>query len=1111
MSSPSEPTPSAEHELHEVIAAYLQSVDAGRPLDRQELLRRHPHLAEALQAFFADHDRMKQAAAPLPPGQVPTLGLEEVPAAPAPLDTVAYFGDYQLLAEIARGGMGVVYRARQVSLNRPVALKMILAGQLASPQDVQRFQSEAEAAANLDHPNIVPIYEIGQHNGLHYFSMKLIEGRSLAQEHEQWSGDSRAAARLLATAARAVHHAHQHGILHRDLKPANVLLDEQRQPHLTDFGLARRVDGGSNLTQSGAIVGTPGYMAPEQARGERGLTTGVDVYGLGAILYELLTGRPPFQADNPLDTLLLLLERDPEPPRRLNPRLDRDLETICLKCLHKEPGKRYASAEDLAEDLERWLAGEPISARRISPWRRLLKWARRRPAAAALVLVSALALVIFNVGGGWFTAQLKHERDEIQLQRDEADRQRGLAQQREVLARRRLYASRAVVAAITWRDGETVRLLDLLELQRPGPDEEDLRGFEWHYLWRLCHDELLTYRGHRSAVSCVRFSPDGRLVASAGWEGGGQEGVLEIWQAADGKKVASLVGQKGEAHSLAFSPDGRRLATGNADGVVRVWEVPGGRLLQTLRGHRQEVVAVSLDPDGKQVLGLGADAWLRRWDPATGKETHAVRLAGLEVVMPLGLAFSPDGDALAVGLSSGQNTVAVWNATTGKKTATFRGHTSPVSSAAFSPDGRTVASGSGVAIFGMDGDIKLWDLKTGKERLTLRGHKGEVFGLAFSPDGERLVSGSADGAVKVWDVSTGQETFTFRGHTGSVTSVAFAPDGRRAASAGTDQAAKLWDAANGPGAPLGVPRRNLLAWSTALAYRVGDGHLLSVGSDIGLTGLISSKLRDVTTGTTIHSWKTPLQTAEGLAFSPDGARLALVEDGPVVKVWDTATGREVLKLEGLTGKPDRVLFSPDGSRLAASAERALPAGTSATVCVWDARTGRLLRTFEEMPAAATALAFGPDGTQLVTGHRDRQLRGWDLATGQEVWTVQEPTWVRAIVFRPNGEHIITAAGDVGSPGVVKVRDAATGEEQLSLQGHSDVVTCLALSPDGKRIVSAGADKTVKVWDAVTGQELLTLRGHFMLITQVLFRADGLQLASLSAEGAMHLWDATPRR
>ncbi len=394
MAIPDDPTGSHHDPLDAIIADYVQQVEAGAVPDREALLARHPELADRLREFFADFDRLDCQAGEL------LLSRESTEQA-GDLPHVRYFGEYELLEVIARGGMGVVYKARQASLNRIVALKMILRGQLATPRDVARFRAEAEAAANLDHPHIVPIYEVGEHDGHQYYAMRYIEGTSLAREPR---ADPRSEARLLATVARAVHYAHQHGILHRDIKPSNILVAGE-VPFITDFGLAKRLDHSRDLTMSGETPGTPRYMAPEQAAGRKDLTVAADVYSLGVVLYERLTGTTPFTGDDILSLLRQHREDTPPRPSVRCPGLDRDLETVCLKCLEKEPAKRYASADALADDLERWLRGEPILARPVGSLGRLRRWCRRNPTIAGLMGTVALALLAGTVTSTFFAVQ----------------------------------------------------------------------------------------------------------------------------------------------------------------------------------------------------------------------------------------------------------------------------------------------------------------------------------------------------------------------------------------------------------------------------------------------------------------------------------------------------------------------------------------------------------------------------------------------------------------------------------------------------------------------------------------------------------------------------------
>ena len=418
MTTPNDATESFTN-LDQVIAEYLQAIEAGQVPNRQELLDRHPELAESLRAFFADFDRVDLHAAPLRlAGDAACVMSSSSNSGPNGLATIRYFGDYELLEEIARGGMGVVYKARQASLNRIVALKMILKGVLATPVDVARFRAEAESAAALDHPHIVPIHEIGEHEGQQYFAMRYVEGTTLARAPRQ---SARAEVARLLDVARAVHFAHQRGILHRDLKPSNVLIDPAGVAFVTDFGLAKRTGADSSLTETGQPVGTPRYMAPEQAAGRKDVTVGVDVYSLGVILYERMTGRPPFLGDNMLEVLRQVREIDPPRPSSILTDLNRDLETICLKCLEKDAGRRYASAEALADDLDHWLKGEPIAARPVGRLERTWLWSRRNPALAtggALAVAGLVAVaVISSIAASQAQAQARAERSKRDVAR----------------------------------------------------------------------------------------------------------------------------------------------------------------------------------------------------------------------------------------------------------------------------------------------------------------------------------------------------------------------------------------------------------------------------------------------------------------------------------------------------------------------------------------------------------------------------------------------------------------------------------------------------------------------------------------------------------------------
>jgi WD40 repeat protein len=1088
--------------LEAILHSYLQAVDAGQAPDRKQLLARYPELAE----FFAAQDKVDRRAAPLRgrPAErheaapdAETLAPDRPPAADAPSAELRTFGDYELLEEIARGGMGVVFRTRQISLNRVVALKMILAGQLASPQDLHRFHTEAEAAANLDHPNIVPIYEVGEHDGQHYFSMRLIDGGSLGAGMARFRGDARAAARLLETVARAVHYAHQRGLLHRDLKPANILLDAKGEPHVTDFGLVKRVaspgcqPGEQALTQSGAIVGTPSYMAPEQARAEKALSTAVDTYSLGAILYELLTGRPPFQAATPLDTVLQVLEQEPVRPSKLEPRVDRDLETVCLKCLEKDSGKRYGSAEALADDLGRRLRGEPIQARLAGRAERLVKWARRRPAQAAVCALLVTVLVLGGLGGGVTWAW----RDAEAARRETETAKQGEAAAREELDQV-LYFHRVSLAHAAWRDKEVGRADELLD-ECP----ERWRNWEWRYVKRLCHADLFTLRGHSSQVTSVSFSPDGKRLASASYDQ-----TVKVWDAQRGQEVLSLNGHTGGVSCVCWSPDGKRLASAGNDKIVKVWDAQSGQELLTIRGHTDMVNSVCFSPDGKRLASASNDKTVRVWDAQTGQELLTLNGHTNEV---RSVCFSPDSKQLAS--TAGLETVKVWNAANGQEVLSIKGRMSGVSNVSFSPDGKRLASAD------WDKTVKVWDAQTGQELLALKGHTGDVSSVCFSPDGKRLASADADRAFKVWDAQTGRELLAFKGHASPIWSVCFSPDGNRLASASHDQTVKVWDTERGREF---LTIKGHVSKVTSVCFSPDGKRLASAGADQTV------KLWDTERGQEILALRGHTSPVTSVCFSPDGKRLASASHDQTVKIWDAERGQELLTLQGHTNWVHSVCFSPDGKRLASASGGfdVQKRQTYGVVKVWDAQRGQELLTLKGHTDSANGVAWSPDGKRPAStggGYGNTgELKVWDAAGGQEVLTLKGhagPVW--SVCFSPDGKRLASASGDPskkGRPGEVKVWDAQSGQEVLTLKGHTGLtgqVTSVCFSPDGNRLASAGGGEfvpsEVKVWDAERGQEILSFREHKADIDGVCFSPDGKRLASASTDGTVRVWDGSP--
>jgi WD40 repeat protein len=1037
----------------------------GQAVGLSDCLRRFPEYQAQLREQFELSQILRA------PGLQQTLPASAAePEAPRRPKAPAVPG-YEIVRELGRGGMGLVYLAYHLGLKRYVAIKVIHARGRSQSRSRARFRTEAEAIARLHHPNVVQIHEVGEHPDGPYLVLEYLDGGSLDAKLAGTPQPPREAARLVETLARAVHHAHERGIVHRDVKPGNVLLTGEGVPKIGDFGLALLVEGDSGGTESGTVLGTASYLPPEQTDSRRGAVgPAADTYGLGAILYEMLTGRPPFQGENQVETILQVLTADPVPPRHLQPRVPRDLETICQKCLEKKPGKRYASALALAEDLARFLEGRPIKARPTRLWERGLKWARRRPAVATLAAIClGIALLAFGlVTWQWHVADTARGQEAEQRNRFQ-----------------RLSTEMVLDRGLRWcSQGDVSRgMLELVRcLELAGEGQEDLRNVarsnlaDWShalcsvknvfpqegkilaaalspdgrtallacadrkaYLWDLSTGERVgDPLPHEARINAVAFGPDGKTILTGTGDPASPRGAAYLWDVTTRQLVRTLE-HNGPVRGVAFSPDGRQILTGSSnpgpdEGTAQLWEVDSGKPLGAPFRHRRPVIAVAYSPDGQTIATGCEDRSCRLWDVTSRRIRYLPHGGFVEAV-----AFSPDATTVLTG--SRDSMARLWDIRTEKPKQIGKPmrHQGYVSAVAFSRDGKTLLTGS------RDSTACLWDAATHEPFGSALAHQDQVIAVAFHPQGRTLLTASFDGSAKVWQRPAGKTESMVLRHPNQVSAAAYSPDGRKVVAARSNGSIQLWDRATGKedGPPL-----QLKPGPTSVAFSP-DGKTVLVGCfdktallwDLSNRGLVREPLPHPAVVTSV-------------AFSPDGKTLLTgCRDGRA-RLWDPLTGKQIGRILANPKPVCAVAFHPQRP------DTVLTGGEDGKARLWDVVTGKCLREFCGHQGAVKAVAFTRDGQRIVTGSEDWTARIWDATTGQPVGSpLLHEGAVRAVAFSADGKSILTA----GSDGAGRLWDVATGRMLGMPLIHLGPVRACGFSPDGRTVLTASEDMTVRLW------------------------------------------------
>lgn len=977
---------------------------------------------------------------------------------------------YELLEQIGHSKLSQVFIATQRSLHRRVAIKVI---RCWSPgKETPSAAAEAQVLADVKHPNIVTIHETGLWEEGIWMALEYCPGGSLQHRLEREKPlDELEAARLMARVCRGVQAAHEAGIIHRDIKPGNILLDEVGEPKLSDFGFALPAESREDDPTVNAPVGTPAYMAPEQARGEE-LDFRADVCALGGVLYHLLTGRPPFRSAGSFEALIMAAHGTPVPPHLLNPRLSKDLGQICAKSIAREPAARYQSARHMARDLERFLQGQPVEARPLGPLDTAWHWMTHHKLLASSLVLTALLLVGSLAGFASLSVWALGERALA-----EANGQRAIKLLE--MSERDAYAGKIQRANVDWKFGffDTAR-----SLTESCPYHR--RGWEHHYLTTRNNRSQITLASHKDKVHAVVASPDGAWIAS-----GGQDGLIRFWSTATGEAFRPPITLEKRIVGLTLSADGGTLVAGTQNGVLLAFDLRGDQAHQPLQSSPQrnpyrwmgETFEVS--PDGGRIYSQAAESsQVVVWDTRSAKELARWEKGhdGPIRVMRLNSA----GTLLATG--SGDSDIALWDTASGKRLQKLKGHTGAVRDLTFSADGRRLFSAS------QDRTVRQWNPDTGEAvRTYAGGHTDWVNTVALSGDGKLLASAGDDLVIQIWDAQTGKILRKLKGHGKSVRRAVFTKGSNLLATASWDGTVKLWNPEMDQSPPvLPHPRE------VSCAQYSPDGTLLATGCSDGII-----RLWDTPTATVKRELKGHARLVLDVAMDPSGGILASTGNDRKILLWDLGKGTLLTTLKNNGTAVAKLAHLPGGDLL-------LGINNNGRILVWNTKSFRLERVLEDKAQGVYALAVSPDGRYFATGGADRIVRVWNSATWEVEREFQGHTeFIRDMAFHPSKRLLVSAAMDSS----LVLWDLDTGERLRRLEGHESGVAEVVFSPDGKRIASSGLDRTVRIWDPEDGHELLTLNGlHDNSVRKIVFRPDGNQLASASDDGKVILWDAVQR-